>query len=136
MAATARFQQGRTTMVLSPQRRLWRPMVVVVLGVALSGCLFVRIRPLGGEKRFRQSDLPAVVKIDGDRIRTLARPDAIPSIDQPQFVTAAEADFMDEAEMILGVVHDGVAKAYSLWHLDRHEIVNDWIGKDAVAVTW
>ena len=30
----------------------------------------------------------------------------------------------------------GQARAYSAWHLDHHEIVNDRIGKTAIAVTW
>ncbi len=43
---------------------------------------------------------------------------------------------MNKNEMVIGVVHDGVAKAYSVWHLDRHEIVNDVVADDPIAVTW
>ncbi len=40
-------------------------------------------------------------------------------------------------EPVLGLFDGQVAKAYSLWHLDRHEIVNDkFPGFGAVAVTW
>lgn len=83
-----------------------------------------------------QGDLPRPGSIQGDKVSTLLPPDAIPSIDDPRFVPASEADFMQPGEPVVGVVQNGVAKAYSIWHLDRHEIVNDRIGDDPVAVTW
>ena len=43
---------------------------------------------------------------------------------------------MRDDEMVIGVVHNGIARAYSAWYLDRHEIVNDVVGGDPVAVTW
>ena len=65
-------------------------------------------------------------------------PDTISAIDQPQFVSAKEAKaFMHPNEPVLGLFDGKVAKAYSLWHLDRHEIVNDYLpGLGPVAVTW
>ncbi len=80
--------------------------------------------------------LPAGQSIGGDRVHTLLRPDAIPSIDEPRFVHAAEATFMRDDEPVVGVVAGGVAKAYSTWHLDQHEIVNDTVAGKPVAVTW
>jgi uncharacterized protein DUF3179 len=84
----------------------------------------------------QQSTLPRVETINGDRVHTVLQPDAIRSIDQPRFVRASEASFMRDDEPVVGVVQNGVAKAYSTWHLDHHEIVNDQIGGKAVAVTW
>ncbi len=75
----------------------------------------------------------------GDGIlMTVLGPDAIPAIDEPQFVSAKEANsFMKDDEPVLGLYDGKVAKAYSLWHLDRHEIVNDSLpGLGPVAVTW
>ncbi|MCH8946100.1 MAG: DUF3179 domain-containing protein [Acidobacteria bacterium] len=68
----------------------------------------------------------------------ILEPDAIPAIDDPQFVSAKEAKaFMHPDEPVLGLFDGKVAKAYSLWHLDRHEIVNDSLpGLGPVAVTW
>lgn len=83
-----------------------------------------------------QDDLPRPKKIEGDAVSTLLPPDAIPAIDDPRFVPASEAGFMRDDEPVVGLVVDGVAKAYSLWHLDRHEIVNDTVAGDPVAVTW
>lgn len=84
-----------------------------------------------------KGDLPRLEKLEGSRVSTLLPPDAIPAIDTPQFVSAPEASaFMKDDEPVLGVLHDGLAKAYSLWHLDRHEIMNDRLGNQGVAVTW
>lgn len=80
--------------------------------------------------------LPRVTEIENDRVHTLLAPDAIPSIDEPKFVSASEAKFMDDAEPVVGVVIGGLAKAYSTWHLDHHEIVNDTIASEPLAVTW
>jgi hypothetical protein len=84
----------------------------------------------------RAQSLPDVDSIGGDRVHTLLRPDAIPSIDEPRFVRASEATFMRDDEPVVGVVSGGVAKAYSTWHLDQHEIVNDTVAGKPVAVTW
>ncbi len=83
-----------------------------------------------------QSELPRVSEIENDRVHTLLAPDAIPSIDEPRFVPASEAKFMDDDEPVVGVVIGDVAKAYSTWHLDHHEIVNDTIASQPLAVTW
>lgn len=81
-------------------------------------------------------NLPRITTIDGDRVHTILPPDAIRAIDRPKFVGADEARFMKDEELVVGVVHNGIAKAYSLWHLDSHEIVNDDFGPDPLAVTW
>lgn len=71
------------------------------------------------------------------RIVTLLPRDAIPSIDNPQFLNAEEADgeYAPEEEVI-GVVFEGEARAYSVPLLSSHEIVNDTVGGHAIAVTW
>ena len=62
---------------------------------------------------------------------------AIPAIDDPEFVSGAEAELQMRAEEpVLGVVIGGEARAYSLWQLDAHEIVNDEIAGSAIAATW
>ena len=43
---------------------------------------------------------------------------------------------MKDSEPVLGVVLNGEARAYSLWHLDAHEIVNDTLAGTAIAATW
>jgi hypothetical protein len=68
---------------------------------------------------------------------TLLPRDAIRSIDNPRFYTAEEADSeYDPQELVLGVVIDGQARAYSTGLLSSHEIVNDQISGHPIAVTW
>ncbi len=70
-------------------------------------------------------------------IVTLLPRDAIPAIDNPQFLGIAEADeFYDPDELIIGVEFDGDARAYSVPFLSNHEIVNDTVGGVKIAVTW
>jgi hypothetical protein len=65
------------------------------------------------------------------------RRDCIPSIDAPKFEDASSASaWLADDELVLAIVHDGAERAYPVRILDRHEIVNDRIGGDPVAVTW
>ena len=64
------------------------------------------------------------------------RQDCIPSIDNPNFVTAGAVDFLRDDDLVLGVVVNDDARAYSARVLQRHEIVNGEIGGEAIAVTY
>ncbi len=61
--------------------------------------------------------------------------DGIPSIDEPQFLTAEEAE-LPACERVFGVEIDGDVRAYPQRILVRHEIVNDVVGGEPVAVTY
>lgn len=75
--------------------------------------------------------------IDGDRMYYILPRDGIPAIDDPEFVSVQEAEkFMKNDELVMGLVINGDARAYSTWHLDRHEIVNDFVGDTYISVTW
>lgn len=75
--------------------------------------------------------------IEGDYMYTVLGPDAIPAVDAPVFVSRDEAEsFMDDGEPVIGLMIDGEVRAYSLYHLDHHEIVNDTVAGRKVAVTW
>ena len=67
-------------------------------------------------------------------VQILAR-GGIPAIDEPEYVTADEANIRDDA-WVLGVVIDGQARAYSLELLNSHEVVNDSIGDTDFAAVW
>jgi hypothetical protein len=79
----------------------------------------------------------------GDEIDAYARfimsggppPDGIPSIDKPRFVSAAESR-LEAGEPVIGLYHDGEARAYPHRIMVQHEIVNDRIGGLNVAVTY
>jgi hypothetical protein len=62
--------------------------------------------------------------------------DGIPSVDDPSFVGAGEADFLDPGDPVFGVALNGVVKAYPQKILVWHEIVNDRLGDRSVAVTY
>ena len=59
--------------------------------------------------------------------------DGIRAIDHPQFILPGH---LDRRLPILGVYHNGIAKAYPLNILDRHEVVNDFFSDAAVVVTY
>jgi len=61
--------------------------------------------------------------------------DGIPSIDEPQFQPADDADLADGAP-VFGLVRNGVVRAYPQYILVHHEIVNDVVGGENVAVTY
>ncbi|MBL4806495.1 MAG: DUF3179 domain-containing protein [Rhodobacteraceae bacterium] len=62
--------------------------------------------------------------------------DQIPAIDNPLFIPVADADHLKPTEPVIGVVIDGVAKAYPLQVLMWHEIVNDVIAGVPITVTF
>jgi len=62
--------------------------------------------------------------------------DGIPAILDPQFISAQEATFLADDDELVGVVENGVAKAYPLRILTWHEVVNDRLGDKPVAVTY
>lgn len=63
--------------------------------------------------------------------------DGIPSIDDPQFVTAAEAEeWLTDMEPVISLEIDGDARAYPLQILTWHEIVNDTVGDVPVLITF
>lgn len=71
------------------------------------------------------------------QIVTLLPPDAIPAIDNPQFLSASEADaYYDPDELVMGVTFNRDTRAYSVPFLSNHEIVNDTVGGVKIAVTW
>ncbi len=61
--------------------------------------------------------------------------DGIPSIDQPKFIPVSASELPGN-EPVVGLVVNGVARAYPLRILTWHEIVNDEIGNVPVIVTY
>ena len=62
------------------------------------------------------------------------------ALDDPKMVTAKEADFLDDADYVLGVSEGGVSKAYPTRYIWFHHVINDNIGKAGhempIAVTY
>lgn len=58
------------------------------------------------------------------------------SLDNPRFVPAAEASFLRDADRVVGVARNGVAKAYPVPVLTWHHIVHDRLGDLPILATW
>ena len=65
-----------------------------------------------------------------------AKRDCIPSIDAPSFVSATQASHMDEEDLVLGLDYAGTVRAYPAFILNHHEVVNDTLNGDHIAITY
>lgn len=62
--------------------------------------------------------------------------DCIPSIDDPVFESAQEATWLSSEDRVFAIDHNGIKRAYPQRIMNWHEIVNDDIGGDPVAITF
>jgi hypothetical protein len=62
--------------------------------------------------------------------------DDIPSIDNPQFLTIPEVDYMEELDILISVTSGGETRGYPFRILNWHEVVNTKIGENAFVVTF
>ena len=62
--------------------------------------------------------------------------DGIPSIDNPEFVSAEKATFLDDSDSGLGLTLNGESRFYPYRILVWHEIVNDTVAGQPVLVTY
>ena len=86
---------------------------------------------------FAQRPEPKKTEVRGHTMYTLMEPGGIPAIFEPEFVSIETADsFYYDDEPLIAVSSGNVARGYSTWHLDHHEIVNDYLEGTAIAVTW
>ncbi len=77
-------------------------------------------------------------KVDLEELREgCRRRDCIPSIDNPEFESAGVADaWLNDEDMIFGLVYKEVERAYPQRILNWHEIVNDQVAGETVAMTY
>ena len=62
--------------------------------------------------------------------------DGIPAIDKPYYLDAAKARYLKDSDLVLGIVHKGIARAYPVRILVWHEIVNSEFDGEPVVVTF
>lgn len=75
--------------------------------------------------------------IDTSKIQSGGPPkDGIPALFEPKTLPAKWVDFLDDEEQVLGVVHNGIARAYPTRILSWHELVNDDFDGDPLLVSW
>ncbi|MCK5692976.1 MAG: DUF3179 domain-containing protein, partial [Bacteroidales bacterium] len=51
--------------------------------------------------------------------------DGIPALTEPANISAGDADYLSDDELVIGFVHGDEARAYPHQILDWHEIIND-----------
>lgn len=116
--------------------RFWpvkRSGLVAVAGLVL-GVFVVKMAISGGHTNgfdLTNSILPKQQILHGGPPK-----DGIPALSDPKFITAAEVDFIDGDDRVIGIVINGEARAYPIAILNWHEIVNDRIDDRHFAVTY
>jgi hypothetical protein len=74
---------------------------------------------------------------DPEAVSVALPPDSIRAIDRPCHETPAQADaLLPGSSQVIGLERGGEARAYPVDVLALHEVVNDVVGGDPVAVTW
>ncbi|MCH8836372.1 MAG: DUF3179 domain-containing protein [Candidatus Marinimicrobia bacterium] len=62
--------------------------------------------------------------------------DAIPALTDPELVRFGEVNYLNGADLVIGLMVDGEPRAYPHRILDWHEIINDRIGSTYFAITY
>jgi len=115
----------------------WIILAGIALAVVLSGCGLIRgSSQVSVPQSSTSGDPGAAGERDLEMVTLLPR-DAIPAIDNPQFldVEAADQEYAPDEE-VLGIFFDDEARAYSVPLLSGNEIVNDTVAGRKIAVTW
>jgi hypothetical protein len=87
--------------------------------------------------RHLDEDMFPVSLVDRERIVSGGPPaDGIPSIDDPVIVAASGVDWLADAEPVMVLEINEVARAYPIQIMTWHEIVNDVVGDVDIAVTF
>lgn len=131
-------------------KRFWFPillLIVVAISALLRFGLFgqkaqqitsdITTKVTSGDFEFTDEQLKRA-KIPFSELRSGGpAKDGIPSIDNPKFVSAVEADnFLKDDDPVLGLSYKGVARAYPHRIMNWHEIVNDTVAGDPILVTY
>ncbi|BBB24654.1 conserved hypothetical protein [Amphritea japonica ATCC BAA-1530] len=110
-------------------RSFGEPLVLLCIGLLICSSV-VSARTLNG------FDLTGSLIYEGHIVPGGPAKGGIPAIDQPVFNQAEDVNWLEPEQRVIGVKHNGVAKAYPLAILNWHEIVNDRFADDPVVVTY
>ena len=109
-----------------------RPIAMAIAMLFISGILMAQQRaPVAPGRVFTEE-----ARYEDEPILRSRPHDSVPSLTMPPFVPASQPNFMQDDEPVIGVAAHGVAKAYPVWMMPFHEVINDTIGPDPIAVTW
>ena len=77
------------------------------------------------------------LRVDRSRILSGGPPkDGIPALTDPNFIDAADADFLGDESRVVSVSIEGETRAYPLNILNWHEVINDEIADVPIAVVY
>ena len=62
--------------------------------------------------------------------------DGIPSIDNPKFLNAVDVDYLEDEDLVIGVVRGDEVRAYPHVIMDWHEVVNDEFDDEFVTISY
>ena len=101
---------------------------IVMISMAL---LFLTV-PVHADWDFSKSSIPV------EDIRGGGPPkDGIPALFDPEYITVKEADkLLKPEERVLGLILNGVSRAYPIRIMSWHELVNDEIAGIPYLVSW
>ena len=127
--------------------KIWIVVTGIVCLVVITGCLqeepesierLPEITQMEEEMGIKMTSRGVKYIVDPEKIRSGGPPqDGIPSIDNPKFVTVQEADkWIEDNELVLGIIYKNVTRVYPLQILVWHEIVNDVIADDPILITY
>ena len=63
-------------------------------------------------------------------------PDGIPDLQFPENIPSQEADYLELNDRVVGVSINGENRAYPLRIINAHEMVNDVLGGEPIALSW
>ena len=112
----------------------FRTALLLVVAVSLSGCAWI---PRSYVARADHRDSTSFEMVEGSPMYKLIPRGWISAVNRPSFVPVGDASsFMADDEPVIVLQHGGETRIYSTWYLDGHEVVNDVVAGEALAVTW
>ncbi|WP_308307485.1 DUF3179 domain-containing protein [Streptomyces sp. ISL-10] len=110
--------------------------VVLLVGGGVIGWQTLADRPSAPVTAVQAGQDPSLEALADSALSGGPGKDGIPSIDTPRLVSASEADFLDDDDPVFGLEYHGQVRAYPQLVLVWHEIVNDTVGGEPLAVTY
>jgi hypothetical protein len=84
---------------------------------------------------FFGTPLKTAIRLDEEQLGGVAV-NGIPPLDHPSVVPAAEADYLDDADIVFGISANGESRAYPKRILAWHEMALDTVGGDELTVVY
>ncbi|WP_435057733.1 DUF3179 domain-containing protein [Streptomyces sp. bgisy060] len=109
---------------------------VLLVGGGVIGWQAVSDRPSDPVTTVQPGQDPSLETLAGAAVSGGPGKDGIPSIDRPRFVPARDAGFLADDDPVFGLEYRGEVRAYPQLVLVWHEIVNDTVGGEPLAVTY